>query len=36
MDVRQLLVSEKFDGVRTAWNAQQFHSRAGNVINAPA
>ena len=35
MDVRQFLVSEKFDGVRAVWNGQQFHSRAGNVINAP-
>jgi DNA ligase-1 len=36
MDVTQFLVSEKFDGVRAVWDGKVFHSRAGNVINAPA
>lgn len=36
IDVQQYLVSEKFDGVRAVWNGHVFHSRAGNVINAPA
>ncbi len=35
-DVTQFLVSEKFDGVRAVWDGKAFHSRAGNVINAPA
>ena len=34
-DVRQYLVSEKFDGVRAVWDGSQFHSRSGKLIVAP-
>lgn len=35
-DVRQYLVSEKFDGVRAMWDGNTFHTRTGRVITAPA
>ncbi len=34
-DVRQYLVSEKYDGVRAVWDGNTFHSRTGRVITAP-
>lgn len=34
-DVRQYLVSEKFDGVRAVWDGSAFHSRSGKPIVAP-
>jgi DNA ligase 1 len=36
IDVTQFLVSEKYDGVRAIWDGKILHSRAGNVIQAPA
>ncbi|MDP3744107.1 MAG: DNA ligase [Methylotenera sp.] len=36
IDVRQFLVSEKFDGVRAVWDGKTFHTRSGRVITAPA
>ena len=35
IDVRQYLVSEKYDGVRAFWDGNQLISRQGNLINAP-
>lgn len=35
VDVRQYLVSEKYDGIRAVWNGKQLISRQGHVINAP-
>jgi DNA ligase 1 len=35
IDVTQYLISEKFDGVRAVWDGSAFHTRQGNVINAP-
>lgn len=34
-DIRQYLVSEKFDGVRAIWTGKQFVTRQGNPINPP-
>jgi DNA ligase 1 len=36
IDVTKFLVSEKYDGVRAIWDGKILHSRAGNVIQAPA
>jgi len=36
IDVRQFLVSEKFDGVRAVWDGKILHTRTGRVIAAPA
>jgi DNA ligase 1 len=36
IDVTQFLVSEKYDGVRAIWDGKTLHTRAGNVIQAPA
>lgn len=36
IDVRQFLVSEKFDGVRAVWDGKTFHTRSGRIIAAPA
>ena len=36
IDVKQYLISEKYDGVRALWNGKQLISRQGNRINAPA
>lgn len=36
IDVRQFLVSEKFDGVRAVWDGKKLHTRTGRVIAAPA
>ncbi|MDO9281539.1 MAG: DNA ligase [Methylotenera sp.] len=36
IDVRQFLVSEKFDGVRAVWDGKTLHTRTGRVIAAPA
>ncbi len=36
IDVRQYLVSEKFDGMRAVWDGKTFHTRMGRVIAAPA
>lgn len=35
IDVKQYLVSEKYDGVRAFWDGEQLITRQGNVINAP-
>lgn len=35
IDVRQYLVSEKFDGVRALWDGKNFHTRTGRLIAAP-
>lgn len=35
VDVKQYLISEKFDGVRAFWNGKELISRQGNIINAP-
>lgn len=35
LDVKQYLISEKYDGVRALWNGKQLISRQGNVIHAP-
>lgn len=34
-DIRQYLVSEKYDGVRAIWTGKQFVTRQGNSINPP-
>ncbi|MEO9274139.1 DNA ligase [Marinomonas sp. 5E14-1] len=34
-DVRQYLVSEKYDGVRAIWTGTTLVSRQGNIIHAP-
>lgn len=36
IDPTPYLVSEKYDGVRALWDGQALHTRAGNVIAAPA
>jgi DNA ligase-1 len=36
IDVKQFLVSEKFDGMRAVWDGNTLHTRNGNVIAAPA
>lgn len=36
VDVRQYLVSEKYDGVRAAWDGNKLYYRSGNEVNAPA
>lgn len=36
IDVRQYLVSEKFDGVRAVWDGNSLHTRTGRAIAAPA
>lgn len=36
IDVRDYLVSEKLDGIRAYWDGQQFISRQGHPIHAPA
>jgi DNA ligase 1 len=36
VDVKQFLVSEKFDGVRARWDGQALFTRAGRAIAAPA
>ncbi len=35
IDVKQYLVSEKYDGVRAVWDGSTFHTRTGRVITAP-
>lgn len=35
IDVKQYLVSEKFDGVRAVWDGKTFHTRTGRLIAAP-
>ncbi|MDI1309785.1 MAG: DNA ligase [Methylotenera sp.] len=35
IDVRQYLVSEKYDGVRAVWDGNKLHTRTGRVIAAP-
>ncbi len=35
IDVKQYLVSEKFDGVRALWDGKNFHTRTGRLIAAP-
>ncbi len=35
IDVKQYLISEKYDGVRAFWDGKQLISRQGNTINAP-
>lgn len=35
IDVKQYLVSEKYDGVRAVWDGSIFHTRTGRVIAAP-
>ncbi len=35
VDVKQYLISEKYDGVRAFWDGKQLISRQGNIINAP-
>lgn len=35
IDVRQYLVSEKYDGVRAVWDGNKLHTRSGRVIAAP-
>jgi DNA ligase-1 len=34
--IKNYLVSEKYDGVRAIWNGQQFETRRGNRIYTPA
>ena len=36
IDVRQYMVSEKYDGVRAVWDGKALHTRTGRVIAAPA
>ncbi len=36
IDVRQYLVSEKFDGVRAVWDGNALHTRTGRLIAAPS
>ena len=36
IDPTPYLVSEKYDGVRALWDGKALHTRAGNVIAAPA
>jgi DNA ligase 1 len=36
VDPARYLVSEKFDGVRAAWDGSVLRFRSGNMINAPA
>jgi DNA ligase-1 len=36
IDVKQYLVSEKFDGVRAVWDGSAFHTHTGPVIAVPA
>jgi DNA ligase 1 len=36
VDVKQFLISEKFDGVRATWDGQVLRTRTGRVIAAPA
>jgi DNA ligase-1 len=36
IDVREYLVSEKYDGVRAIWDGKSLTTRQGNVIHAPA
>ncbi len=35
VDVRNYLISEKYDGVRALWDGKQLISRQGNVYHAP-
>lgn len=35
IDVKQYLISEKYDGVRAFWDGKQLISRQGNPIHAP-
>lgn len=35
IDVKQYLVSEKYDGVRAVWDGRTFHTRTGREIAAP-
>jgi DNA ligase 1 len=35
VDVKQYLISEKYDGVRAFWDGEQLITRQGNRINAP-
>ncbi len=35
VNVRDYLISEKYDGVRALWNGKQLISRQGNVYHAP-
>jgi len=35
VDVKEYLVSEKYDGVRAFWDGKQLISRQGNIIYAP-
>jgi DNA ligase 1 len=36
VDVKQFLISEKFDGVRATWDGQALRTRTGRAIAAPA
>ena len=36
IDVKQYLVSEKYDGVRAVWNGSALYTRKGRLIAAPA
>ncbi len=36
IDPTPYLISEKYDGVRALWDGKTLHTRAGNVIAAPA
>lgn len=36
IDIRQYLVSEKYDGVRAVWDGHSLHTRTGHLIVAPA
>ncbi len=36
VDVKQYLISEKYDGVRAFWDGERLITRQGNLINAPA
>ncbi len=36
IDVREYLVSEKFDGVRAVWDGNALYTRTGTLIAAPA
>ena len=34
--LEEFYVSEKLDGIRAFWNGENFYTRGGNIINAPA
>jgi DNA ligase-1 len=35
INVRQILMSEKYDGAHAVWDGSNFHTRTGRVIAAP-